>query len=228
MDPRIAERAKSPRYSFREACALVGRPVNTVRRWSIGNQRRRGDEVVRDEPLIAIDGDREVGLPLSFLNLLELRMLSAYRDEAALPAIRSALEFAADKLGEPRPLLTLRFSTQGGKLFTEYAETADGKRMLLNASAGGQLAFPDLVRLVTAEIEYEHDVAQRWWYHSRRVPLLVDTSVAAGMPITAETGTRVDAIAFRLRDGSKPADIAEDTGATANEIDAVAQHQTAA
>jgi hypothetical protein len=180
---------------------------------------------VTDEPLIAIDGDRD--LPLSFLNLLELRMLSAYRDEAALPAIRSALEFAAEKLGEPRPLLTLRFSTQGGKLFTEYAETDDGK-MLLNASAGGQLAFPDLVSLVTSEIEYEHDVAQRWWYHSRRVPLLVDTAVAAGMPITAETGTRVDAIVVRLREGSKSAEIVADTGATADEIAAVAQHQAAA
>lgn len=227
MDPRIANRAKVPRYSFREAADLVGRPVNTVRRWSVGNLRRRGSEQIVDEPLIGIDGERE-GLPLSFLNLLELRMLSAYRDEAALPAIRSALDFAAEKLGQPRPLLTLVFSTQGGRLFTEFAESDDGRRMLVNASAGGQMAFPDLVRTVTAEIEYERDVAQRWWYHSRQVPLLVDTAVAAGMPITAETGTRVDAIASRLHQGASPAAIADDTGATPAEIEAVVQHQAAA
>jgi len=56
------------------------------------------------------------------------------------------------------------------------------------------------------------------------VPLLVDLRVAAGRPITADTGVRVDAILARHNDGYKPAEIAEDTGATTREIEAVLTH----
>jgi len=228
MDRRIEQRAKVPRYRYREAASLVGRPANTLRRWSVGNRRRQGDRLVTDEPLIAIDGDRGSGLPLSFLNLLELRMLSSYRDGAGLPAIRMALDYAANALGEPRPLLSMSFSVEGGRLFTRFAETPDGKELLLDASAGGQVAFEQLVSSVTREIEYEHDVARRWWYRSRAVPLLVDTTVAAGHPITAETGVRVDAITSRLRDGLTRREIAHDTGARLAEVEAVAANHQAA
>lgn len=228
LERRIEQRARTPRYSFREAAALVGRPSNTLRRWSIGNQRRQGGELVVDEPLIAIDGERGAGLPLSFLNLLELRMLSSYRDGAALPAIRSALDYAARELGEPRPLIALRFKVLGGRLFTRFAGTPSGRELLLDASSGGQIAFDELVRTVTDEIEYEDEMARRWWYHSRSVPLLVDTAVASGHPITAETGVRVDAITSRLRDGLTAAEIADDTGAQPAEVGAVAANHRAA
>lgn len=218
MDPRLEKRAKTPRYSYREASGLVGRATNTVRRWSIGDTRRTRDRIVTDDPLITIDGDPKSGLPLSFLNLLELKMLAAYRDGATLRAIRRALDFAATQLDAPRPLLTMQFRVLGGRLFAAYAES---EGLLLNVSDGGQLAFVELVRTVTDDIEYQHDVAKRWWYHTRSTPLMVDTAVAAGHPITAETGVRVDAITTRLRDGLSRRKIMDDTGATRAEVEAV-------
>lgn len=74
MDDRIATRARTPRYTFAQAVPLVGRPVATVRRWSVGNRRKRDGRAVQDAPLLVIDGELGTGnLPLSFLNLLELQ-----------------------------------------------------------------------------------------------------------------------------------------------------------
>jgi uncharacterized protein (DUF433 family) len=224
MDQRLATRALTPRYTFPEAAGLVGKPTNTVRRWTVGNRRQRGDQAIYDRPLIAIDGSTgRDQLPLSFLNLIELRMLARYRDDAALQAIRGALDFAAVQMDQPRPLLSVEFRVHGGELFTAYAQTPEGKALLVNASRGGQMLFEELVDVVTSDIDYEGPIAHRWWPRGHGVPVLVDTQVAAGQPITAETGVRVDAIIARIRDGYEPADIAHDTGATASEIEAASQ-----
>lgn len=231
MDARLRSRALTPRYNVTDAAQLLGRPMQTIRRWSIGNRRRyRGYEVF-DEPLIAIDG--EAGrdrLPLSFLNLLELRMLSQYRNEAALQAIRAALSFAADALQVERPLLTVEFQVRGGELFAAFERTPEGRGMVVSASRGGQLPLflPKLASEVTADVDYEDEIAQGWWPISRAHPVVVDLRVAAGRPITADTGVRVDAIHARLEQGWTIDEITHDTGARVYEVEATQRLELAA
>ncbi|MGH2903623.1 MAG: hypothetical protein ACRDK7_08585 [Solirubrobacteraceae bacterium] len=219
MHERLEERARTPRYTIPQAAEIVGRPANTVRRWSLGHRRKYQGRPAVDDPLIAVDGD-PAGLPLSFLNLLELQLLSRYRNEAALQAIRRALEFVAKELEIPRPLISIEFKVRGGELFTQFSETEDGRELLVNASRGGQVTLENLVGGValTDDIDYDEDIASRWWFKTRSVPLLVDTRVAAGHPITAETGVRLDAIASRHRDGYSAREIQDDTGATETEV----------
>jgi uncharacterized protein (DUF433 family) len=208
-----------------EAGPLVGRPAETVRRWSLGHRRRYNDQPKEDAPLIVVDGDPAASKTvLSFLNLLELRMLSSYRDEAALQAIRPALDFAGRQLKEPRPLLSRRFHVMGGELFTKFAETKDGKQLLVNASRHGQTTLETLIESLettTGDLDYEKETAYRWWYLSREEPIIVDTRVAAGHPITADTGVRVDAIVSRSESGYSQGEIEQDTGATAHEVESV-------
>lgn len=215
-------RAVAPRYSVKDAAPLLGRPEQTIRRWSIGNQRRyRGDRVF-DAPLITVDGEAgRDGLPLSFLNLLELRMLSQYRNDAALQAIRAALDFAAHEMHVDRPLLTMDFRVHGGELFAAFERTQTGRDLLVSATRGGQLPLflPKLANEVTADVDYEHDVAQGWWPISRQHPVVVDLRVAAGRPITAHTGVRVDAIQTRLEQGWTVDQITRDTGSTVEEVE---------
>ncbi len=219
MYERLEERARTPRYTIPQAAEIVGRPANTVRRWSLGHRRKYQGRPAVDHPLISVDGD-PVGLPLSFLNLLELQLLSRYRNEAALQAIRRALEFVAKELEIPRPLISIEFKVRGGELFTKFAETDDGRELLVNASRGGQVTLEKLVGGValTDDIDYDEDIARRWWFKTRSVPLLVDTRVAAGHPITADTGVRLDAITSRHRDGYSASEIRDDTGATETEV----------
>jgi hypothetical protein len=132
-------------------------------------------------------------------------MLSSYRDEAALQAIRRALVFAGKQLKEPRPLLSRRFHVLGGELFTKLAETKDGKQLLVNASREDQTTLETLIEslAMTDDLDYENEneTAYRWWHHTRGEPIIVDTRVAGGHPITAGTGVRVDAITSRSQSG---------------------------
>ena len=231
MDERLAARATTPRYTIPEAAALVRRQASTVRRWSVGHQRVYHGAQAVDEPLIVLDGKADGATPaLSFLNLLELQMLSRYRTQAALQAIRPALNFAAEQLGEPRPLITVEFQIHGGELFTRFLDTPEGV-VFLNASRGGQLAAERFVKAAeqaTNDIDYEDEISRRWWFKTRSVPIYVDMQVAGGRPITADTGVRIDAIAARHREGFSVPDIQHDTGATETEVVAVVAADLAA
>jgi len=217
MDKRMEDRAITPRYTVTRAAELVGRPPNTIRRWSLGHRRTYKGQIKVDDPLIDVDGPS--ALPLSFLNLLELQLLNHYRNEAALQAIRRALDFVAKELQIGRPLISIEFKVRGGELFTKFAETEEGA-ILVNASGGGQMTLEKLVGgvKVTEDIDYDEDIVRRWWFKSRAIPLYVDTQVAGGRPITAETGVRLDAIASRHDEGYSNGEISEDTGATATEV----------
>lgn len=220
---QLRNRALTARYTVPQAAALVDRPPETVRRWAFGHDRRYQGEPVHDLPLINADGEIGAGPSLSFTNLLELQMLSRYRGDVPLQAIRRALEFAAEAMKATRPLLEVRFKAIGRDLFTQFAATPDGQALLVNASKGGQLVlreFTAVVDAATADVDYPSDVATVWWYRGRAKPVVVDTRVAAGHPITAETAVRVSAIRSRAQQGLSRHDIRQDTGASAAEVDA--------
>lgn len=224
MHRRFAERALEPRYRFPEASLLVGRPAQTLRRWSVGNRRKYRGKPKVDQPLIRVDGTTEV--PLSFLNLLELRFLASYREAASLPAIRHALDFAANELGVERPLLDLGFSVHGKDLFVRYAAESE-EPYFLNASKHGQamlpeVAWPEEASDFMASLEYDDTerAAYRWWPLGRRRPVMLDTTLNAGRPTTAESGVRTVVIATRSRSGWSTEEIAEDVAAGPDEVDA--------
>jgi len=215
--PRIAERAIQPRYTFAEAGRLVARQPGTLRRWALGHDRTYRGASRHDPSLIKIDGSTDGDtLPLSFLNLIELRFLASWRERMPLPAIRGALVYSAAQLGAERPLLELEFKLHGRELFVHY-----GERML-NPAREGQLGWPQAVDALLDSLDYEEDAAYRWWPLGRGRPVAVNTRVNGGRPTTATTGVRTIAIASRLREGWSPDEIEEDTAATRPEIDAAA------
>jgi uncharacterized protein (DUF433 family) len=229
VHPRIAERAVEPRYTIPEAASFIARPTSTVRRWAVGNVRRRGDEIRRDPPLIHADGFVHGPLPLSFLNLLELRFLAAYRKHVPLQSIRRALDFAARELHVERPLLTARFKANGKSLFLKFA--AEGSDpYLLNASEHGQIAWPEALDEFIASVDYdkrEHH-AFRWWPLGRGEPVIVDTLLNGGIPSTALSGVRTNAIAVHRGEGLHVPEIADDVGATEEEVRAALRFERVA
>ena len=224
----MAERATEPRYTIPEAAAFIDRPSSTVRRWALGHRRTQRGQRVRDEPLIVIDGDRHDSVALSFVNLLELRFLAGYRRRVPLQSIRRALEFSASVLHVDRPLLSLEFKIHGKSLFLRYA--AEGSDdYLLNASRRGQLAWPDALDEFIESIDYEDEIARRWWPLGRSEPVIVDTLLNGGRPSTALAGVRTIAIAVqREKEGLAVPDIAYDVGATENEVRAALRFERVA
>jgi uncharacterized protein (DUF433 family) len=219
MDGRIAERAREPRYTLPEGASFIDRPTSTVRRWSLGNARTRKGVTRWDEPLIQVDGASGDLIILSFLNLLELRFLGSYRRRVPLQAIRRALDYAAQELGEERPLLTAEFKVHGKSLFLRFAEQTDDA-YLVNASERGQLAWPAALDEFIQAVDYEQNSAVRWWPLGRGRPVIIDTRLNGGLPSTAETGVRTGAIAVHRREGLEVAEIAEDVGARTREVEA--------
>jgi uncharacterized protein (DUF433 family) len=219
MHPRIAERAIEPRYSIPEAASFIDRPSSTVRRWSLGHSRKLHGVMRRDEPLIRVDGSLHGPIPLSFLNLLELRFLAAYRSRVPLQSIRRALDFAASELTVERPLLALDFKVHGKSLFIRFASQGNDK-YLMNASRKGQLAWPSAIDDFIENVDYDEreNSAYRWWPLGRDEPVIVDTTLNGGIPSTALAGVRTNAIAVHRSEGLDVPEIAEDVGATAAEV----------
>jgi hypothetical protein len=219
VHPRIAERAKEPRYSVPEAASFIGRPSSTVRRWTIGNVRKHRGEARRDEPLLLVDGEVGDPIPLSFLNLLELRFLATYRQLVPLQSIRRALDFAGSELGVERPLLSIEFKVHGKSLFLRFAAEGEDS-YLLNASKRGQLAWPSALDEFIESVDYdEHEhSAYRWWPLGREAPVIVDTLLNGGLPSTALSGVRTNAIAVHRGEGLDVPEIAYDVGATEDEV----------
>lgn len=226
MHRRFAKRAQEPRYGFPEAARIIDKPAETIRRWSVGHSRKYRGERATDEPLIQIDGDREK-VPLSFLNLIELRFLASYRAGASLPAIRRALDYAATELGVDRPLLELEFAAHGRDLFLRFAEDDP---YFLNVSKGGQFAWPQGATDLVESLEYDESehAAYRWWPLGKQTPVLLDTRLNGGRPSTAESGVRTVAIANRAGQGWEPTDIAEDVAASVEEVQAALQLEAVA
>lgn len=232
VHPRIAERAKEPRYTFPEAAAFIGRPVSTVRRWSVGNVRHPDGVTKRDEPLIEIDGFRSTFL-LSFLTLLELRFLASYRQRVPLQSIRRALEFAASELHEARPLLRVEFQARGKSLFLKFIEL--GGEYLVDASLKGQLAWsddPDEVWpsaldefMKSVDYDSEEHSAHRWWLLGRQAPVIIDTLFNGGRPSTALAGVRTNAIALHRSEGLIVPEIATEVSATEDEVRAALEFE---
>lgn len=229
MHPRIAERAIEPRYTIPEAASFIAKPSSTVRRWALGNIRKRHGQTWRDDPLIRTDGDAYGPIPLSFLNLLELRFLASYRSRVPLQSIRRALDFAAKELHEDRPLLTVEFKAHGKSLFLRFA-TQGGDQYLMNASQRGQLAWPSALDDFIDSVDYderEHS-AYRWWPLGRDEPVIVDTLLNGGIPSTALSGVRTNAIAVHRGEGLEVPEIADDVGATEDEVRAALRFERVA
>jgi hypothetical protein len=229
IHPRIAERAVEPRYTIPEAASFIDRPTSTVRRWAIGNVRKQNGVTRRDDPLIHADGSIHGSIPLSFLNLLELRFLAAYRKQVPLQSIRRALDFAAYELRVERPLLTTEFKVNGKSLFLRFA-VEGGDPYLVNASERGQIAWPEALDEFIASVDYderEHS-AYRWWPLGRHEPVIVDTLFNGGIPSTALSGVRTNAIAVHRGEGLDVPEIADDVGATEDEVRAALRFERVA
>ena len=175
-----------------------------------------------------MDGPAGDPVPLSFLNLLELRFLASYRKQVPLQSIRRALEYAGAELGVERPLLTLKFKAQGKALFLSFFEHGDP--YFLNASARGQLAWPPAIDDFIQNVDYDaaERSAYRWWPLGRDEPVIVDTTLNGGRPSTALSGVRTKAIAVHRLDHLDVPAIAYDVGANEAEVRAALRFEQVA
>jgi uncharacterized protein (DUF433 family) len=215
-----------PRYTLREAARYLGMSRATLQSWVAGRSypvaggRRRWQGLIRrpdpDDPR------------LSFANLIEAHVLNALRKQYSvrMPAVRTALEYAREKLGVERILLSPQLRVATGNVFLRHLDA------LVNVGRGGQKAMPEILNAYLERVQWDlAGLPARMfpWTRSDHLdaPRLVaiDPRIAFGRPVVERKAIKTSVIAERFRAGESIAEIAADYDLEAFEVEEALRYE---
>lgn len=210
-----------PMYRLAEAAGLLRVPASTLRSWTKGQDYKVQGERRRFRPPIPLEEGQEF---LTFFNLVEAFVLSSMRRDhnVALDVVRRSVDFVRRKIGEPRPLLTKDFYTDGVSLLV------DEWGRLVDASQEGQVSMREVVGASLKRIERDaKGIAARLYPWRRSVDeervIELDPERALGRAVLVGTGISIDVIRARYRAGDKVKQLAKDYNVDADKVATVVQ-----
>lgn len=185
-------------YSFADAARLIGSKSGELRRWMLGYDHKGTDgELVHSAPLwvhqLADDGRGIDGI--GFRDLLELRFVRKFR-EAGVPLqlIRRTLEEAQSLLSTPYPFTCKKFRTDGKRIFMSVVEET-GDESLIDLVKRQNVIEPVIGPSLRSGIEFEEDMAARWFPIKNSKAIVLDPARSFGQPILVQSGIPTVAIA---------------------------------
>lgn len=203
-------------YSLPDAARLVGADAPTIRRWlyGYGYKKADNDRQYRSSalwtPQYSEDefGERVIG----FRDLMELRIVREFVARGVpLIVVRHCMEEARRLLGD-YPFTRQRFLTDGETIFHEVIETEDleNEPGLLDLRRR-QRVFRTIIKdSLYAGIEYDGDLARRWFPEGKQHPVVIDPEVQFGHPTIEQSGVPTAALyAAWLAEGRKRATVAK-------------------
>lgn len=207
-------RTDIPCYLASEAAHYLRLPLTTVRAWAFGQRGFR--------PVIQLSDEAIEERLLSFVNLVELHVLSAIRRQhkVGMRAVRSAIEYVEKKLAVSHPLAHQMMVTDGKDLFVEqYGQ-------LLNVSQSGQMEMKEVIAAYLKRIDRDtHGIPIRLYpFTTNRIdtkdqPIVIDPRVQFGRPCIAETGIPTRIVAERFKAGDSIRALARDYGVSPGKIE---------
>ena len=214
---------ETPLYTATEAAHYLRVPVSTVRAWAFG-QGQRNDGSRRFKPVIALASRQ--GRLLSFINLVELFVLSAIRRRhgVALPQVRKALDYLKKSFPSLHPLADNEFQTNGVDLFAKkFGE-------YLNLSRDGQIEIKELIEArLRCVLRDEAGVPLKLFLSPRAGAdhgiVVIDPRLGFGRPVIEGTGIRTEVIVGRFSAGEPIDSIAEDYGRSRAEIEEIVRSE---
>jgi uncharacterized protein (DUF433 family) len=206
----LSKAANTPSYTVGRAAHYSGLSAATLSSWVFG----RGYHTARgpkSSPPVIIPADPESRL-LSFTNIVEAHVLAFVRraERIRMHKVRSAVEHLRESMGIERPLVDVRFRTDGIDLFISHLgedyQASDRERPALRGMVESQLeridwqdAFPSRLhpfsRLIGSEAE-------------RMVA--VSPLVAFGRLVITDTGVPTSVVASRFLGGERISDLESD------------------
>lgn len=215
QDPR-----EMPAYTAAQAAHYLWVPENTLRTWTRGREYPSGKGY--SDPVVS-PADPAGGL-LSFVNLLELHVLSAIRRHhgVEMRRVRRALLYLAERYGHKHPLIDEKMETDGTDLFVERLG------QLENISKHGQLAMRALLEVHLKRIEWnQQGIAVRMFPFTRPgadrssspKSISIDPRVAFGRPVVAGSRVPTAELAARFAAGDSHAVLVRDYELSPEEVD---------
>ncbi len=167
---------------------------------------------------------------LSFTNLIEAHVLRALRTHHGVPVkeVRKAIQFAEQKLGIDRLLLSEELRTDAGRLFL------DRYGQLINLSASGQLAMRQLLQAHLKRVAWSNQLPVRLYPFvlgeatGAEMPIAIDPWISFGRPVLANRGVSTAVITARIDAGESVADVATDYELSREEIEQAVLYERAA
>ena len=188
------KRLSLPAYQVREAARYAQISSQTVAAWHKIEKK--------------ILSKKESGARLSYLQLIELAVVAAFRKAGfPLKEIRAARDYVQGSLKSEHPFAEYKFKRYGKSLFTEFG--AVGSHRLFKANQEGQLVWQEIVGPLLKEFEYEYGgIAIRWHVAGPSSAIIIDPRVSFGAPSINGTPTWI--IRGRSDAGESDREIAED------------------
>ena len=174
--PRSDNWRTSPIYTIPEAARLAKTSPGTVRRWIVGTDT--------SEPIFASTQAVAHDLAeVSFLQLVEIVVASYFRKEGrvSLEVVRQAYSNAKSLLGVEYPFASLKLEPLAGHIILRLKELNRGQG-LPAIDMPGLSTIPGFSIDVLDGIEYDAELAIRWWPAGKHRPIVVDPRFSAGVP----------------------------------------------
>lgn len=205
----------APRYSFAEADRLARVSRRTSRRWVTGYRYQRPDGSRASQPPVTLR-DQSEAEGVSFIELVEIAAIAGLRElNWSLRRIRDIVDECMDRFSTPHPLVTEIFKTDGREVFVRRSGALVG---LLGRK--GQEAWDEVLAPFLTTLDYEADLAARWWPQGQGAPVVIDPDYGFGLPVVVTnrngglTGIRTEIIVERFQAGELAGDIAGDLDIT--------------
>lgn len=175
-------------YKPSTVAKLAGMPLSKVQRWVEGYKYKdRQKEERKSAPLFrsdikVVDGEKA----LSFYDLIDVLWVKGFSEHGvSMPAIRKAAEEAMRIFETSHPFCHQRFATDGKRIFLSFKEELDGDARLLDLISK-QYAMDDILGPYLKYIDYETNVAARWWPLGKERAIIIDPSRSFGSPIVRQ------------------------------------------
>jgi uncharacterized protein (DUF433 family) len=201
-----------PRYSFAEVDRIVRVSPGTSSRWLKGYHFWYDTQRHEMPPVTPTAETKEAA---SFVDLMEVAAIGELRKKGfSFKRIRRINSYCRLYLKEPRPLVTQKFKVAGQDIFLDV----DFDVLVDVGREAGMLAWREVLRPFLEDVEYENDLARRWWPLGREHMVVVDPDYGFGLPVVEGTGVRTEIIAERHRAGDATDEIAYDFDVTTRQI----------
>lgn len=205
-----------PLYSYAEAARLLDLPPATLRWWLEG--ARRGDV---DYPPV-IRPERTGADAVTWGEFIEAGLLRGYRQKRVpLQRMRPFIEEMRRRTGMPYPLAHYRplIDHAARKLVYELQhELGLPTEMYLVEFEGGQMELAPAALLFLDHVDFEEGggAARRYWPVGKQSPVVIDPTVAFGVPQIR--GIRTELVAESIAAGESPAQAAKSWGLTLKDV----------
>lgn len=188
-----------PMYSFREVARLSGLSVSTVRNWLFGYtvEERQVSPLIKAPPDVTY---------CSFITLIEVMVAARFRkaEHTKYEVVKHTYENAKKLflLEHPFADSRLRLKAIGGHIVHMIRE----KGSLQAIDTPEQYTLPDLVEEIMEQLEFELELASKWYPVGKKIPIVVDPYISSGVPIIEGRGITIENILKRFYAGRQPRD----------------------